>query len=132
MPQSRFLCRGMIPLSIYSKKSKLMIITQGDLFGSYLRLGWATFTAIHVVTSLNIILTARARAGSRAHERSIAFRTLTFVTCPMAALAGNMDSASSTYPTWADGLKKSGLYNDGFVDDIESVLEQHRKDTVTF
>ena len=37
-----------------------------------------------------------------------------------------------SYPTWAEGLKKSGLYYDGFVDDIESVLEQHRKDTVTF
>ena len=36
-----------------------------------------------------------------------------------------MDSDSSTYPTWAEGLKKSGLYYDGFVDDIESVLEQH-------
>ena len=38
----------------------------------------------------------------------------------------------SSYPTWTEGLKKSGLYYDGFVDDIESVLEQHRKDTVTF
>ena len=93
-------------------------------------MGWATFTAIHVVTSLNIILTARAWAGSRAHERLIAFHTVTFVTCPMAALVGNMDSASSTNPTWAEGLKKSGLYYDGFVDDIESVLEQHHKDTV--
>lgn len=37
----------------------------------------------------------------------------------------------SSYPTWADGLRKSGLYYDGFVDDIESVLEQHCKDTVT-
>ena len=57
---------------------------------------------------------------------------MTFATCPMAALTGNRDSASSTYPTWAEGLKKYGLYYDGFVDDIESVLEQHCKDTVTF
>ena len=41
-------------------------------------------------------------------------------------------SCSSFYPTWAKGLKKTGLYYDGFVDDIESVLEQHRKETVTF
>ena len=31
----------------------------------------------------------------------------------------------SSYPTWAESLKKSGLYYDGFVDDIESILEQH-------
>ena len=45
-----------------------------------------------------------------------------------------MDSAFGDFsnPTWAKGLKRSGLYFDGFVDDIESVLEQHRKDTVTF
>ena len=44
-----------------------------------------------------------------------------------------MDSAVGDFsnPTWAKGLKRSGLYFDGFVDDIESVLEQHRKDTVT-
>ena len=100
-------------------------------------MGWATFTAIHVhvVTSNERPSIDRARARSSAHECSIAFRisrTVTFVTCPMAALAGNMDSASSTYPTWAEDLKKSGLYYDGFLDDIESVLEQHRKDTVTF
>ena len=33
---------------------------------------------------------------------------------------------------WAKGLKRSGLYFDGFVDDVECVLEKHRKDTVTF
>ena len=33
---------------------------------------------------------------------------------------------------WAKGLKKSGLYYDGFVDDVEAVLEKHRKETVTF
>ena len=68
---------------------------------------------------------ARMSARSRS-------RTVTFVTCPMAPLAGNVDSASSTYPTWAEGLKKSDLYYNGFVDDIESVFEQHCKDTVTF
>ncbi len=39
---------------------------------------------------------------------------------------------SSSYPTWAENLKKSGLYYGSFVDDIESLLEQHCKETVTF
>ena len=46
-----------------------------------------------------------------------------------------MDSSSATTTddlAWAKGLKRSGLYFDGFVDDIESVLEKHRKGTVTF
>ena len=46
-----------------------------------------------------------------------------------------MDSRSPTTSddlAWAKGLKRSGLYFDGFVDDIESVLEKHRKGTVTF
>ena len=34
--------------------------------------------------------------------------------------------------SWTDGLKKSGVYYNGFVDDIEATLEQHRKQTVTF
>ena len=33
---------------------------------------------------------------------------------------------------WGKGLKRSGLYFDGFVDDVECVLEKHRKDTVMF
>ena len=33
---------------------------------------------------------------------------------------------------WADGLKKSGLYCDGFMDDIEAVLKRNSKETVTF
>ena len=40
--------------------------------------------------------------------------------------------ATSDQLLWAKGLKKSGLYYDAFVDDIETVLEQHRKETVTF
>ena len=33
--ETRFLCRGMIPLSIHAKKWKSIIITLGDYFGSY-------------------------------------------------------------------------------------------------
>ena len=47
----------------------------------------------------------------------------------MERLASTGRGCSSSYPTWAESLKKSGLYYDGFVDDIESVLEQHRKET---
>ena len=45
----------------------------------------------------------------------------------------SMDSSSATTHdniAWEKGLKRSGLYFDGFVDDIESVLEKHRRDTV--
>ena len=50
----------------------------------------------------------------------------------------SVDSSSATTTddhddiAWAKGLKRSGLYFDGFVDDIESVLEKHRRDIVTF
>ena len=43
-----------------------------------------------------------------------------------------MDTCCTSSCLWAKGLKKSGLYYDGFVDDIEAVLEQHRKETITF
>lgn len=35
--------------------------------------------------------------------------------------------------SWMNGLKKSssGLYYSGIVDDVELVLEEHRKETVT-
>ena len=34
-------------------------------------------------------------------------------------------------PVWAQGLKRSGFYYEGFVDDHEKVLELHRKYTTT-
>ena len=38
-------------------------------------------------------------------------------------------------PSWAHGLRKAGLYYyyySGFAENIDWILEQHRKDTVTF
>ena len=37
----------------------------------------------------------------------------------------------STFPVWAEGLKKVGTYYEGYVEDLEGTLELHRRDTVT-
>ena len=37
----------------------------------------------------------------------------------------------SVQPAWALGLKSSGLYYEGFVDNLEDTLEAHRRCTVT-
>ena len=37
----------------------------------------------------------------------------------------------SARPTWAVGLKRSGLYYEGFVDNLEDTLEAHRRCTLT-
>ena len=34
-------------------------------------------------------------------------------------------------PRWSEGLQKRGTYYEGYVDDLESVLEAHRRDTIT-
>ena len=34
-------------------------------------------------------------------------------------------------PSWAKGLQKSGLYYEGFVDNLDETLEAHRRCTVT-
>lgn len=34
-------------------------------------------------------------------------------------------------PAWAEGLSPRGLYFEGFVDDADALLEQHKADTVT-
>ena len=34
-------------------------------------------------------------------------------------------------PSWAKGLKKYGTYYEGVISDAESVLELHKKETVT-
>ena len=39
--------------------------------------------------------------------------------------------AEPDIPVWAQGLKRNGLYYEGFVDDHETVLELHRKYTTT-
>ena len=37
----------------------------------------------------------------------------------------------SSFPVWAEGLKKVGTYYEGYVEDLEGTLELHRQDTVT-
>ena len=37
----------------------------------------------------------------------------------------------SSFPVWAEGLKKVGTYYEGYVEDLEGTLELHRRDTVT-
>ena len=39
--------------------------------------------------------------------------------------------SSSACPKWSESLQKRGTYYEGYVDDLESVLEAHRRDTVT-
>ena len=34
-------------------------------------------------------------------------------------------------PRWCEGLQKRCTYYEGYVDDLESVLEAHRRDTIT-
>ena len=36
----------------------------------------------------------------------------------------------SSFPVWAEGLKKVGTYYKGYVEDLEGTLELHRRDTV--
>ena len=38
---------------------------------------------------------------------------------------------NSVQPSWALGLKRSGLYYEGFVDNLEDTLEAHRRCTIT-
>ena len=37
----------------------------------------------------------------------------------------------SSFPVWAEGLRKVGTYYEGYVEDLEGTLELHRRDTVT-
>lgn len=42
-----------------------------------------------------------------------------------------MSTDSPACPRWSEGLQKRGTYYEGYVDDLDSVLESHRRDTVT-
>lgn len=39
---------------------------------------------------------------------------------------------ADSMPSWAEGLERRSLYFEGFVDDVDSVLELHRRETVTY
>ena len=59
--QNRFLCRGMIPLSIYTKKWKMIIITLGNYyFGLYLR--WMS-SALCLVSSWRVTNSKKTTIG---------------------------------------------------------------------
>ena len=38
---------------------------------------------------------------------------------------------SATHPSWTAGLRPCGVYYEGFVTDLEGVLQKHRVDTVS-
>ena len=42
-----------------------------------------------------------------------------------------MSTDSPACPGWSEGLQKRGTYYEGYVDDLDSVLEAHRRDTIT-
>ena len=42
-----------------------------------------------------------------------------------------MSTDSPACPRWSEGLQKRGTYYEGYVDDLDSVLEAHRRDTIT-
>ena len=42
------------------------------------------------------------------------------------------ETTDNCAPSWAHGLRKAGLYYSGFAENIDWILEQHQKDTVTF
>ena len=37
----------------------------------------------------------------------------------------------SSFPVWAEGLKKVGTCYEGYVEDLEGTLELHRRENVT-
>ena len=42
-----------------------------------------------------------------------------------------MSTDSPARPGWSKSFQKRGTYYEGYVDDLESLLEAHRRDTVT-
>ena len=38
---------------------------------------------------------------------------------------------SDCFPSWAKGLKRSGMYYEGIVENLDDVLEAHRRITMT-
>ena len=42
-----------------------------------------------------------------------------------------MSIDSPACPGWSEGLQKRGTYYEGYVDDLDSILEAHCRDTIT-
>ena len=49
----------------------------------------------------------------------------------MAQQAGTQATTQNSQPSWSKGLKHSGLYYEGIVDDCHQVLELHRRSTMS-
>ena len=49
----------------------------------------------------------------------------------MAQQAGTQATTQNSQPSWSKGLKRSGLYYEGIVDDCHQVLELHRRSTMS-
>ena len=48
-----------------------------------------------------------------------------------ALLLRGLRHMANDYQSWTHGLKRVGLYYSGFVDNLEDVLEMHRRSTLT-
>ena len=48
-----------------------------------------------------------------------------------AAMAQQAGTSQNSQPSWSKGLKHSGLYYEGIVDDCDQVLELHRRSTMS-
>ena len=49
----------------------------------------------------------------------------------MAQQASTQATSQNSQPSWSKGLKRSGLYYEGIVDDCDQVLELHRRSTMS-
>ena len=59
------------------------------------------------------------------------FRALQFLNAGNFCLHTVSMDSDGVQPAWALGLKRSGLYYEGFIDNLEDTLEAHRRCTVT-
>ena len=48
-----------------------------------------------------------------------------------AGVEASQSSEAGVEAEWSSGLHRNGVYYEGVVDDVEQILEHHRKDTVT-
>uniref|UniRef100_A0A1X7V4G8 Uncharacterized protein n=1 Tax=Amphimedon queenslandica TaxID=400682 RepID=A0A1X7V4G8_AMPQE len=95
-------------------------------------MGKAIFTTIYVVhlltfacDTINIIDMASTRIADACNAKTSA-ETISSDSSPRSPLQEVPKSS------WTQGLKKVGLYFSGFVEDIDTVLESHCRDTITY